>query len=130
MPIESIEDHLVGHAEIDADHRGLVRTINRIGEDIDEGSYALCIELFDELESAALRHFEREEAILGRLAFPGLERHRTYHATLIRRVRELKALGYEKAAKELLFERFVAMADFVVDDIIRGDLEFADFLRG
>jgi len=130
MPIESIESHLIGHAEIDADHRRLVNTINRIGEDIEEGGYALCVELFDELETAALEHFEREEAILLRLAYPELERHRTYHAMLIWRVRELKTLGYEKVAKEILFERFVAMADFVVDDIIRGDLEFREFLRG
>ena len=54
MPIESIENHLIGHPEIDADHNRLVNTINRIGEDIEEGTYALCIELFDELETAAL----------------------------------------------------------------------------
>lgn len=129
MPIDSIEDYLVGLPAIDDDHRRLVDTVNRIGAEIEEASYELCIELFDEIESAAVVHFRREEEILEGLGYPELERHRQYHAELLQRVRELKGLGYRKLAKEALFGRFVEMADFVVDDIIRGDLEFKDFLR-
>lgn len=129
MPIDSIEDYLLGLPAIDDDHRRLVETVNRIGAEIEEASYALCIELFDEIEAAAVEHFRREEEILAGLGYPGLERHRQYHADLVRRVRELKGLGYQKVAKEALFSRFVEMADFVVDDIIRGDLEFKRFLR-
>lgn len=128
MPIDSIEDYLLGLPAIDDDHRRLVETVNRIGAEIEEASYALCIELFDEIEAAAVEHFRREEEILAGLGYPGLERHRQYHADLVRRVRELKGLGYQKVAKEALFGRFVEMADFVVDDIIRGDLEFKGFL--
>ena len=130
MSIDSIENFLVGWPAIDDDHRRLVETINRIGAEIDEASYELCVELFDELEAAAAAHFAREEEILDRLRYPEIERHREYHAELIRRLRELQRLGDRKVAKQALFERFVEMADFVVDDIIRGDLEFKDFLRG
>jgi len=126
--IDSIEDYLLGLPAIDDDHRRLVETVNRIGAEIEEASYALCIELFDEIEAAAVEHFRREEEILAGLGYSGLERHRQYHAELVRRVRELKGLGYQKVAKEALFGRFVEMADFVVDDIIRGDLEFKGFL--
>jgi hemerythrin len=129
MGIESIESCLAGLPAIDDDHRALVQTINRIGAEIEEASYALCVELFDELEAAAAAHFAREEEILDRLRYPQVERHREYHAELIRRLRELQRLGESKLEKQALFDRFSEMADFVVDDIIRGDLEFKDFLH-
>ena len=130
MAIESIEAFLVGLPEIDDDHRLLVGTINRMGVEIEEASHKLCVELFAEFETAATTHFAREEEILERLGYPEIERHRSYHADLLRRVRELKSLGYEKVSKDALFSRFVEMADFVVDDIFRGDIEFKDFLHG
>lgn len=129
MAIDSIEDFLVGLPAIDDDHRMLVGTINRISAEIDEGSYELCISLFDGFEESAIAHFRREEEILERLGYPEVERHRSYHDELVRRVRELKSLGYEKVSKEALFGRFVEMSDFVIDDIVRGDLEFKDYLR-
>ena len=130
MSIEFIENYLVGLPAIDDDHRRLVQTINRIGAEIEEASYELCVVLFNDLEAAAAAHFAREEEMLDRLQYPEIERHREYHAELIRRLRELQRLGDRKVAKQALFDRFVEMADFVVDDIIRGDLEFKDFLRG
>lgn len=129
MAIESIEEFLVDLPDIDDDHRSLVSTINRISAEIEEASYELCVELFDDFEEAAIAHFRREEEILDRLRYPEIERHRTYHANLVRRVRELKSLGYEKVSKDFLFQRFMDMANYVVDDIISGDLEFKDFLH-
>lgn len=129
MAIESIEDFLVGLPAIDDDHRLLVSTINRIGAEIEEASYELCISLFDSFEESAITHFRREEEILERLGYPEIERHRSYHGDLVQMVRELKSLGYDKVSKDALFRRFVEMADFVVDDILRGDLEFKDFLQ-
>lgn len=129
MTIDSIDDFLVGLPAIDDDHRMLVSTINRISAEIDEASYELCISLFDSFEESAVAHFRREEEILERLGYPGIEHHRSYHKDLVQRVRELKSLGYEKVSKDTLFRRFVEMSDFVIDDILRGDLEFKDYLR-
>jgi hemerythrin len=129
MGIDSVEKYAVGLPSIDDDHRQLAQTVNRIAVEIEEASYSLCVELFGELEAAAQAHFAREEEILDRLRYPQIERHREYHAELIRRLRELQRLGESRLAKDELFRRFAAMADFVVDDIIRGDLEFKEFLH-
>ena len=129
MAIESIEEYLVGLPAIDDDHRALVSTINRVGAEIEEASYELCVSLFDSFEESAVAHFRREEELLERLGYPEIERHRGYHDDLLRKVRQLKSLGYQKVSKDALFRRFVEMADFVVDDILRGDLEFKEFLR-
>src|SRR5512132_1968766 len=116
MAIDSIEQYRVGLPEIDDDHSGLITMINRIGADLGEASYALCVELFDELQDAASAHFNREEQLLEQLGYPEIDGHREYHAELLRRVRELKALGYEKVGKEALLAQFTQMADFLVDD--------------
>lgn len=129
MGIDSVEKYAVGLPSIDDDHRQLAQIINRIADEIEEASYALCVELFGELEAAAAAHFTREEEILDRLRYPQIERHREYHAELIRQLRELQRFGESKVAKEELFWRFAAMTDFVIDDIIRGDLEFKEFLH-
>jgi hemerythrin-like metal-binding protein len=129
MGIDSVEKYAVGLPSIDDDHRQLAQIINRIADEIEEASYSLCVELFGDLEAAAAAHFAREEEILDRLGYPQIERHREYHAELIRQLRELQRLGESKVAKEELFWRFAAMTDFVVDDIIRGDLEFKAFLH-
>ncbi len=129
MAIELTDDFLVGLPAVDDDHRGLVGTINRIGAEIEEASYELCVELFDDFEKAAIAHFSREEEILEHVGYPEAERHRSYHVSLFQWVGDLQNLGYEKVSKDALFQRFVDMADFVVDDIIRGDLEFKHYLR-
>lgn len=129
MAIELLDDNLLGIPAIDDDHRRLVAEINRIGADIREASYALYIDLLAEFEQVALDHFRREEEILDRLGYPRLDDHRSYHSMLLHKVNALKSLGYEKAPKEVLFQNFTDMANFVVDDIIRGDLEFKGFLR-
>jgi len=129
MAIDSIEDFLVGLPAIDNEHRMLVDMINRISTEIEEASYELCIKLFDDFEESAISHFRHEEKLFEELGYPSIVGHRTYHDDLILQVRELKGLGYDKVSKEALFRRFVEMADFVVDDILRGDLEFKEFLR-
>jgi hemerythrin-like metal-binding protein len=128
MAIDRIAADLLGHAELDDDHQRLVDHLNSLANEIPDASYELCVQLFDALEQAATEHFAREEEILEGAGFPGLQSHRAYHAELIERIRRLRNLGWEMADKKLLFQRFVDMANFVVEDIIHGDMEFKEFL--
>ena len=128
MEIDPIAADLLGHAKIDEDHQRLVDRLNSLANEIPDASYELCVQLFDELEQAAAEHFAHEEEILEGAGFPGLQRHRTYHAELIARIKQLRNLGWEMTDKKLLFERFVDMANFVVEDIIHGDMEFKEFI--
>jgi hemerythrin len=128
MAIDRIVADLLGHAELDEDHQRLVDHLNSLANEIPDASHELCVQLFGALQRAAAEHFAREEEILEGAGFPGLQNHRRYHAELIERIGQLKTLGWEMSDKNLLFQRFVEMANFVVDDIIHGDLEFKEFL--
>ncbi len=128
MAIDPIIGDLLGHAELDDDHQRLVDQLNAMANEIPDASYELCVQLFDSLRHAALEHFTREEEILEGAGFTGLQAHRAYHAELIRQIDQLRSLGWDMTDKERLFERFVEMANFVVQDIIHGDMEFKEFL--
>ena len=118
----------LGVQAIDDEHLHLVDMANRISGDLDEGSYALCVSLFDEFLEAAEAHFRNEEGLLERLGYPGLAQHAAYHRELIARVENLKALGYANASKSAILEHYEKMAAFVMDDIIRGDMELLPYL--
>ena len=130
MTIDKKLVFLLGVPEIDDDHLHLVDMANRISGDLDEGSYALCVTLFDEFLEAAAAHFRKEEALLERAGYPGLAQHAAYHGELLARVGSLKALGYANASKDAILDHYEKMAVFVMDDIIRGDKELLPYLRG
>ncbi len=130
MTIDRNLVQLLGVPEIDTEHLHLVDMANRIGEDLEEGSYALCVSLFDEFLEAAEGHFRREEGLLERLGYPLLAQHVAYHERLVAKVKALKALGYAKSGKAAILRHYEEMAAFVLDDIIRGDMELLPYLRG
>ncbi len=120
----------LGVQAIDDEHLHLVDMANRISGDLDEGSYALCVSLFDEFLEAAETHFRTEEGLLERLGYPHLAQHVAYHDELVAKVKKLKLLGYEKSSKASILQHYEKMAAFVMDDIIRGDLELLPYLGG
>lgn len=130
MTIDRARVCLLGVPDLDDDHLHLVDMAERISGDLAEGSYELCVRLFEEFQSAAEGHFRREEAMLERLGYQGLAQHAAYHDELISRVRTLKALGYAKTSKEAMLLHYESMVAFVLDDIVRGDLELLACLRG
>ncbi len=130
MTIDRNLVQLLGVPEIDDDHLQLVDMANRISGDLEEGSYALCVALFDEFLEAAEAHFRREEQLLERLGYPRLAQHVAYHRELVAKVGRLKALGYAKAGKAAILQHYEQLAAFVLDDIIRGDMELLPYLRG
>ena len=130
MTIDKKLVFLLGVPAIDDDHLHLVDMANRISDDLDEGSYELCVSLFDEFLEAAQAHFRKEEGMLERLGYPRLAQHVAYHDELIARVKNLKVLGYANASKAAILQHYEEMAAFVMDDIIRGDMELLPYLGG
>lgn len=130
MTIDKELVFLLGVPEIDDEHLHLVDMANRISDDLEEGSYELCVDLFEEFLTAAEAHFRTEEALLERLGYPRLAQHVAYHDELVARVRKLKELGYQKTGKAAILQHYEQMAAFVIDDIIRGDMELLPYLGG
>ena len=114
---------------IDADHRRLVEIINEITSAIDEGRAEECIHLVPNFIEFSQHHFEREEALLNKHAYPLAEEHRKHHAGLNEKMRNIRALAERavdsKPAREALRKELVFI---LMDDVINEDLAFKAFL--
>lgn len=127
--IELLETFEVGHAGIDADHRQLVAIINDISDAIDDDRMTECRGLLESFLDVAAQHFRTEEGLLSEIGFPRIGEHSAYHAELLMRATAIKEMCAGLTETTKLRQCFEDLARFMVDDIVRGDLDFKSFLE-
>ena len=100
------ERYLTGEAQIDSEHRELIRLINGL---VDFGGGNACQEkiglTLERLTNYALFHFEREEALMVAAGcdLRHVHLHKSSHAGFKRKVGEMVAAGANRVDVELLF---------------------------
>lgn len=119
----------IGHDEIDDDHEKIIDIINEIKETITDEEVEACRRLFDSFIRMAKDHFDREEGILREAGFPRLDEHAVFHDELLKKAHRVKKLCIDMSDRELLRECFDEMAAFMIEDVVRGDLDFKSFLE-
>ena len=119
----------IGVDFIDNDHRELLDIMLEIKQAIDIGDKDKCVSLFSSLLKHAEDHFSREEAFLLKVKYPKLERHKKYHKKLLLKADATKRICEDIDTKQDLKECFDMMATFLIDDILRGDIEFKSYLE-
>ncbi len=119
--------HEVGVAEIDHQHRQLVRMANRLNDAIRAGEDAGHVaHLFEELVRYAGFHFASEERYMARHDYPAREEHELRHAYLLQEiahVRERMQPGSELTALQTI-------KDWLLDHIDNADKDLGLFLSG
>ena len=122
-------DYEVGVAQIDREHHGLFDLINEYHEAHSGGACDREIALvLNRLVAYAEEHFQHEEALMSASAYPLLEAHRELHGKLAQTVfaiNERLAVDAARAGAEIL--PFVK--NWLVEHIVRNDMDVADFLR-
>ncbi len=79
----------VGMAEMDADHKELIRIINQLAADADEeGRQAAVRQSLFGLLRYAEYHFAREERVLAACQYPDIEEQKAEHRDFVARIRE------------------------------------------
>jgi len=120
---------LFGFRNIDREHQELVDIVNGTAEDLrrherpEPAHFAARIR---ELRERMLHHFAHEEREMRDAGFDGISAHITHHTRMIVSLNHLLARTAEAAevARETSFELFAQ----VLDDVLRADLPFKDFL--
>ena len=80
----------VGMAEMDADHKELIRIINQLAADADEeGRQAAVRQSLFGLLRYAEYHFAREEQVMAACQYPGIEDQKAEHRDFVARIGEL-----------------------------------------
>ncbi len=127
-PIEWLPIFEIGVKEIDDDHRGMFDLLGLLYIAAEQNCLQKCSKILDRFLKASLAHFENEEEFLRRVRFPGVEEHKKYHKQLLSRASEARKLCDENMRKEKVIECYLRAGSLLIDDILRGDVNFKSFL--
>jgi len=119
----------LGHAQIDADHRSLVETLNRLRAAVrqDQGREEIQAVLVF-LRDYAVSHFATEEALMLQHRYPAAPAHLSAHAALVMQLSDLVA-GYRAGEARLTESLLAFLESWLVDHIQGLDREFGWYLR-
>ena len=115
----------VGVDRIDNEHKHLFELARRIPHELEAGAGASVTRFIAAVE----RHFEQEEHILENSGFPGLEEHKRYHRSLLRKARQLQRLCEVERHRGKIDRCYIEVVGFLLDDVVRGDMNFKSHLQ-
>lgn len=129
VKLEWIDSFSIGIAPIDEDHKKILQIMQAVQVAVEKNDYALCTSLLDDLVVLGSEHFHREEEYLAGVSYPYIEEHILYHQDLLLKVKAVQAICNNANSQGGLEECFSSMAEFLIDDIIAGDLQFKSYLE-
>lgn len=141
-PIEWTEKMSVEQAQIDSQHHKLLDQLNKLlglvkpGEEVK--AIRECIHFFD---GYAKEHFSYEEDYMKKIGFPGLKKHKKFHAMFVKKLKDLEqelngilyaeknpVLVSQKLSKTVLdLRKFVS--DWLVHHILGADQEYHKYAK-
>lgn len=121
----------IGAADLDARHEELFRRVERLHDAMLAHDRTEVARLLEFLIVYVREHFEAEEALMRRIAYPLLEQHAAEHAAFAAEVTAL----YESLAKEGLTARLVLAVDrrvtgWITDHVYTSDLALGRYSAG
>lgn len=113
----------LGVAAMDADHRRLVSMVGQLSERASTASMGEIAERLADFSLEALRHFDREEALMRETGYPEMAAHIHEHRRL--------AVEFDLMAEEADLPTLLdSVVPWLVDHIGGMDRRFADFVLG
>ncbi|MCR4377134.1 MAG: hemerythrin family protein [Rhodospirillales bacterium] len=128
MKVELLETFITGHPVIDEEHRQIVDSINEVSAAVAAGKYDLCSVLLDGFLKICIDHFANEERLLEELGYPALHDHVVFHKELIIKAKAVKTLCMDMKVPDSIQRCFNEMATLLIEDVVKGDMQFVSFL--
>lgn len=131
MKIEWRTELETGNAEIDGQHKELVRRFNNLLASCNQGKgreevYNTLLFLGDYVRS----HFRAEEELQRQHGYPGYPAHKEQHEKFVDDLRKLEStLGEEGATIALVIQTNQTIGSWLIRHISATDREFAAYLR-
>ena len=127
VKLEWLDRYSIGIEEIDDDHKNILQIMRNVKKAIKSKDFEHCTSLLDDLVSLATTHFQNEEQYLAESSYPYIEEHIRYHQELLLKISEAKKTC-DKVNEPVETEHsFNRMAEFLIEDIIAGDLHFKSY---
>ncbi|MDR2552297.1 MAG: bacteriohemerythrin [Treponema sp.] len=130
--VEWSDDFLVGNAQIDEQHRELVRITNDFWAGCQTGGIIAKVSFLNTIQGAVhymKTHFAAEEAIMQRAGYPGYGDHKKQHENFVAEVlRQANRFEEEDNPNPGKFSEF--LMDWIVGHIARSDKQYIPFIAG
>ncbi len=127
--VELTPAFLLEYEALDRDHQRLADIVNQVVKAIDDDEAEKCADLVIDLVNSAKSHFAREEALLVKIGYPNVEKHRDHHRNLSTKMDHMiefaKMAGENQLARDSLRKELVFV---LMDDIITTDMDFKNFV--
>jgi hemerythrin len=119
----------IGDPEIDADHQGLFALVDEL-EHGRKGETDLA-NIIARLEVYAEEHFAREEELMKKIGFPGMEAHIAEHRKFEEWLDTVKATYRRAAESPFLLADTVNqfLEQWLVNHIMKEDMKYKDFME-
>jgi hemerythrin len=127
--LQWLDSFSIGIKGIDDDHKKILQVMRGVQTAVETQDYSLCASLLDELVDLGSAHFRREEEYLADVSYPYIEEHILYHQELLLKVEAVRVICNNANSHGDLEECFNGMAEFLINDIIEGDLKFKSYLQ-
>lgn len=122
------DNYLVGHEQVDTEHRYLFALINEFHDAfMERHSRADLDRLLNRLVEYTERHFRHEEAMMREAGYPDLARHAAIHESLVEQIFRL-AEKFSNRAINPTRETFAFLDTWLTEHIRVEDMAFALFM--
>jgi len=121
----------VGNPALDSDHKILMSLINHIHDAKKAGEDETAVaSLLETLMDYAQQHFRREEGLMKKCNYPGLERHREEHKMLTGQLSDLLADYHKTRSHETSDEIVEILSFWLVEHILEVDMDYKPLISG
>jgi hemerythrin len=123
-------EYSVGVDSLDADHIVIFSLINHIDEAHQSGTDEQAIgRVLKVLMDRAVGHFRREEMLMKRHGYPGLDAHAAEHRRIVEELGRLHAAYQEKPSPEVSREIVELLASWLDGHILETDMRYRPYVR-
>ena len=129
VKLQWLESFSIGIKSIDDDHKRILQVMRDVQTAVENLDYALCTSLLDDLVEMGSAHFLSEEKYLAKVSYPYIEEHILYHQELLLKIKAVRVICHDANSQGVLEKCFDGLAEFLVDDILTGDLQFKSYLQ-
>lgn len=120
----------VGIKIIDEQHKGLVDTMNKLCDSLDQGTEKNVInEVLKELSAFAVSHFGTEEKYFKEFNYEKTEEHIAEHNKFKEKIESLKKDCDEQSCTNVSTEIMAYLGDWFADHVLKHDKEYVATFR-
>ena len=124
------ESMSVGESRLDADHKALIRLINRPHDSLEAGAEPAALgEVFDSLINYINFHFTREEKVMQACRYPDAKAHEEEHADFTRHIKEVRDRYARNADPALIRGLLDYLKDWLSHHILIQDMAYKPYVQ-